>query len=87
MLFLGKEKAMRTEEVTSLGQNPTIAPQTQADSRGTLTELKMEATYWSHHTSPMKRLQAARLCPMHTLSPHWKPDSMQNAGLSRDEDL
>lgn len=87
MLFLSKEKAMRTEEVTSLGQHPTIAPQSQGDSRGTLTELKTEATYWSCHTSLIKRLQAVHLCPPHTLSPHWKPDSMQNTGLSRDEAL
>lgn len=59
---------MRAEEVTSLGQSPMIAPQSQGDSRGTLTGLKMEATYWSRHISLMKRLQAACLRPPHTLS-------------------
>lgn len=48
--------------------NPTVAPQSQGDSRGTLTGLEMETTYWSPHTSLVKRLQAAHLYPPHTLS-------------------
>lgn len=59
---------MRAEEVTSLGQNPMIAPQSPGESRKTLTRLKLEATYWSRHTSLMKRLWATHLCPPHTLS-------------------
>lgn len=37
--------AMRAEEMTDLGQDPTVAPQPQGGSRGALVELEAEATY------------------------------------------